>query len=121
MQEKPTISFSKKERVRSEAVSRKLAQAVVESFERAGLPVHPYQPVREKVIRGRAKWVPAVLRGNAVPTKVLVEMVNLSNRADAKLLASAAKRQDLARALERALFRYFGEQPPVAATTMAAE
>ena len=121
VQEKPTIRFSKKERVRSEAVSRKLAQAIVESFERAELPVHPYQPVREKVIRGRGKWVPAVLRGNAVPTKVLVEMVNLSNRADAKLLASAEKRQALARALERALFRYFGEPAPAAATTLAAE
>jgi len=121
VQEKPTISFSKKQRVRSLAVSHKLARAVVESFEQAGLPVHPYQPVREKVIRGRAKWVPAVLRGNAVPTKVLVEMVNLSNRADAKLLASAAKRQALAGALERALFRYYGEPPPAAATAMAAE
>jgi len=121
VQEKQTISFSKKQRVRSEAMSRKLAQAVVESFELAGLPVHPYQPVRDKVIRGRAKWVPAVLRGNAVPTKILVEMVNLSNRQDAKLLASAAKRQALAQALESALFRYFGERPAAAATAMAAE
>jgi N-acetylmuramoyl-L-alanine amidase len=48
-------------------------------------------------------------------------MVNLSNRADAKLLASAEKRQALARALERALFRYFGEPAPAAATTLAAE
>jgi N-acetylmuramoyl-L-alanine amidase len=121
VKEKPTISFSKKDRIRSEAVSRKLAGAIVESFQSTGLPVHPYQPVRDKVIRGKQKWVPAVLRGNAVPTKVLVEMVNISNRADAKLLASAAKRETLAEALEQSLFRYFGEKPPAAGTTLAAE
>jgi N-acetylmuramoyl-L-alanine amidase len=120
VREKPTIRFSKKERVRSEAVSRKLAKSIVDSLRREGLPVQPYQPVRDKVIRGKQRWVPAVLRGNAIPTKVLVEMLNLSNREDAKLLASARTRQQLARALQLSLFRHFGERPAGAAATTAA-
>ena len=111
VKEKPTIRFSRKDRVRSEAVSRELASAIVESFRKERLPVQPYQPIRDKIIRGKKKWVPAVLRGNAVPAKVLVELVNLSNTQDAKLLASAAERQRLARGLIHSLYRYFGEKP----------
>jgi N-acetylmuramoyl-L-alanine amidase len=120
VREKPTIRFSKQERVRSEAVSRKLASAIVDSLRKEGLPIQPYQPVRDKVIRGKQKWVPAVLRGNVIPAKVLVEMLNISNKKDAKLLASASKRQQLARALQLSLYRYFGERPPAAAATTAA-
>ncbi len=82
--------------------------------------MQPYQPVRDKIIRGKSRWVPAVLRGNAVPTKVLIEMLNLSNREDAKLLASARKREQLARAIHVALFRHFGERPASVAASMAA-
>jgi N-acetylmuramoyl-L-alanine amidase len=111
VREKPHVSFSRTKRVRSEAVSRKYADEIVASFRALDLPVQPYQPVRDKVIRGRSKWVPAVLRGNEVPTKVLVEMVNLSNREDAGLLASARERDRLAQALLDSLHRYFGEPP----------
>jgi N-acetylmuramoyl-L-alanine amidase len=121
VREKPTIRFSKKDRVRSEAVSRKLADVIVKSFRKSGLPVQPYQPVRNKVIRGKQRWVPAVLRGNAVPAKVLVEMLNLSNREDARLLASAKTRERLARALQSSLFSYFGERRAGAAATTAAQ
>jgi len=120
VREKPTISFSSKQRVRSEAVSRELAAAIVDSFEREGLPIQPHKPVRDKVIRGRAKWVPAVLRGNAVPTKVLVEMVNLSNREDAALLGQARERERIARSIANSLFLHFGESPPSVAATTAA-
>jgi N-acetylmuramoyl-L-alanine amidase len=111
VREKPTVRFSKKQRVRSEAVSRKLAAAVVKSFEQHDLPVQPHQPVRHRIIRGNARYVPAVLRGNAVPNKILVEMVNLSHPGDAALLASAQQRNALARGMLDALFLYFGEPP----------
>jgi N-acetylmuramoyl-L-alanine amidase len=111
VREKPHVNFSRSERVRSEAVSRKYADEVVESFRGLGLPVQPYQPVRDKVIRGDSKWVPAVLRGNEIPTKVLIEMVNLSNREDAAVLASALERDRLADALFDSLHRHFGEPP----------
>jgi N-acetylmuramoyl-L-alanine amidase len=44
-----------------------------------------------------------------VPNKVLVEMVNLSNREDAALLAAAKHRDRLADALLRSLLAYYGE------------
>jgi N-acetylmuramoyl-L-alanine amidase len=99
-------------RVRSEAVSLKYAEAVVQAFRDQRLPIQPYQPIRNRIIRGKSRWVPAVLRGNAVPTKVLVEMVNLSNREDAALLSKATDRERMAEALVRSLFLHFGESPP---------
>jgi N-acetylmuramoyl-L-alanine amidase len=109
VREKPVIQFTHQELVRSEAVSRELASSIVDGFRGLGLPVQPYHPVRDKVVRGRKNWVPAVLRGNAVPAKVLVEMVNLSNASDAALLGAASDRDRLARAIERSLQRYFAE------------
>jgi N-acetylmuramoyl-L-alanine amidase len=111
VREKPTVRFSKKQRVRSEAVSRKLADEVVTAFRAEKLPVQQHQPIRHRIIRGKQRYVPAVIRGNTVPTKVLVEMVNLSNPKDAALLASARERERLAHALLVALFAHFGENP----------
>ena len=82
--------------------------AIVKALRRADLPTQPYQPIRERVIRGRDVWLPAVLRGNIVPTKVLIEMVNLNNPDDATLLGRAADRDRLAKALGSALSDYFG-------------
>jgi N-acetylmuramoyl-L-alanine amidase len=120
VREQTHVRFSKKERVRSEALSTKLAQAIVASFRRFGLPVQTYQPVRNKIIRGRSEWVPAVLGGNAVPNKVLVELVNIANAEDALLLGAASKRDDLARGLLAALFDHFGERPTELAASAAA-
>ena len=107
VREMPEVSFSKKDRLRSEAVSRKLAAAIVSDLKKDSLPVQPYQPVRDRVIRGKEIWLPAVLRGNAVPAKVLVEMVNLNNPDDAALLGRAADRDRLAKSLSGALVDYF--------------
>jgi N-acetylmuramoyl-L-alanine amidase len=112
VRERPSIKFSYNSRVRSEAMSRELAARIVDAFENEGLPVQPYKPVRDRIIRGKREWLPAVLRGNEVPAKVLVEMVNLTNPRDAKLLASAPNRQRLAEALFAALHGYFGESVP---------
>jgi len=109
VREAPTVQFTRRDIVRSEAVSRQLAADVVEAFRKEGLPVQPYHPVRDQVIRGRRTWLPAVLRGNAVPSKVLVEMVNLSNSQDASLLGAARERDRLAQALLRGIASYFGE------------
>ncbi|HET9298590.1 MAG TPA: hypothetical protein VFO11_01520, partial [Candidatus Polarisedimenticolaceae bacterium] len=77
----------------------------------AGLPVQTIKPVRDRVLRGEASWVPAVLRGNAIPAKLLVEILNLSNAQDAALLGAAGERQRIAEALGAALVRHFGERP----------
>ena len=119
VREKPKVKLSQKSRVRSEAVSRKLANEIVESFDDYGFPVNSYKPVRDRIIRGRNEWIPAVLRNNEIPTKVLVEMVNLSNGKDAALLAKASQRQRLAEALLAAIYGYFGESPPPASANVA--
>jgi N-acetylmuramoyl-L-alanine amidase len=111
VREMPRVSFSRRDRLRSEAVSRKLAAVIVKDLKKDDLPVQPYQPIRDRVIRGHEIWLPAVLRGNAIPTKVLVEMVNLNNPEDAALLGRAADRDRLALALENALADYFGAAP----------
>ncbi len=108
VREQPRVSFSSHERLRSEAISRKLAAAIVRALKKADLPTQPFQPIRERVIRGREVWLPAVLRGNVIPTKVLVEMVNLNNPEDASLLGRAADRDRLAKALVGALSDDFG-------------
>jgi len=106
--EQPQVAFSRRERFRSEALSRKLASQIVEAFRREGLPVQPYQPIRDRVIRGRNSWLPAVLKGNAVPVKVLVELVNLNHEPDARLLRSPAARERLAAALAESVLRFYG-------------
>ena len=85
---------------------------MVGAFRGQGLAVQAQKPVRDRVLRGRSSWLPAVLRGNAIPAKVLVEMVNLSNADDAAVLGAAADRDRLARALVQGLFEHFGEQSP---------
>ena len=50
-----------------------------------------------------------MIRGNEVPTKVLVEMLNLSNREDAAMMGSARQRERLAEALFESLHSHFGE------------
>jgi N-acetylmuramoyl-L-alanine amidase len=120
VREKPFVQFTKSERVRSEAVSRKLAEAIVHSFKREGLPLQAYQPIRDRIVRGRNKWLPAVLRGNAVPNKVLVELVNLSNPEDAAVLGSARWRERLAHGLLGALYRHFGETAPARPPSLTA-
>jgi N-acetylmuramoyl-L-alanine amidase len=106
VREKPLVSFGKKERIRSEAVSRVLADRLVRSFRDEGLAVQPYLPVRHRVIRGRRDWLPAVLRGNEIPAKVLAEVVNLTNAKDARMLATARDRERLAGALARGIRSY---------------
>jgi N-acetylmuramoyl-L-alanine amidase len=114
VRERPTVQIPHRERVRSEAVSRKLAVSLVDAFRKESLPVQVHKPVRDRIIRGRRTFVPAVLRGNQVPGKVLVELLNLTNAEDAALLARAAERERLASALLRGLYGYFGETPPPA-------
>ena len=108
VREKPKQSFNRRDRLRSEAVSRKLAASLIKELRKADLPVQPYQPVRDRVIRGDQIWLPAVLKGNAVPAKILIEMINMSNTEDAALLSRAADRDRLAASLAKGLTSFLG-------------
>jgi N-acetylmuramoyl-L-alanine amidase len=82
---------------------------VIGGFRGRHLAVHPYQPVRDRIFRGRRAWVPAVLRYNAIPAKLLLEVCNLANSEDRKLLTTRAFRQRTAEAVVDGLLRYFKE------------
>ena len=112
VRQKQYVSFSKKQRVHSEAVSKRLAEQIVDSFEGADLPVQPHQPIRNRIVRRNSRYVPAVIRANEIPTKVLVEVLNMRNGSDAKLIGKAENRTKMADALLDALFRHYGETPP---------
>ncbi len=108
VREQPEVSFSLKERQRSEGLSRDLAETVIAALKREGLDIHPFKPVRDRIFRGKRAWVPAVLRYNAVPAKLLLEVCNLANQEDRTLLTTRAFRQRVAGSVVDGLLRYFG-------------
>ena len=119
VREKPYVSFTRSERERSEGLSRQFARALVTSFRDHEVAVHPYDPVRERIIRKRRSWVPAVLRCSEVPVEVLIEVSNLSNVADSRLIADPIYRQKVAEAYVDALRRYYGQPVPRGAPSRA--
>jgi hypothetical protein len=111
VREQPRVSFSSRDRVRSEAVSRRLAVAIVKALKKADLPTQPYQPIRERIIRGAV----FLRRTPGTPSwgRVLVEMVNLNNPDDGPL-GRAAERDHLkaiAGALDYFAARRAGPRP----------
>jgi N-acetylmuramoyl-L-alanine amidase len=88
----------------------------MKSFRRHGLAVHPELAIRDRIVRCRKcrPFVPAVVRYNAVPTKLLLEICNLKNAEDRRLLTTRAFRQSVAEAIVDSLLEYFG-QPPLTA------
>ncbi len=106
--EQPKVSFSWQSRIKSEGLSRDLAEHVVAAFRGRSVAVHAEKPVREKIIRRRSQYVPAVLRYNEVPAKVLVEVCNLANEQDRRLLQTRAHRQRIAESIVEGLLTYYG-------------
>ncbi|MEM8931324.1 MAG: N-acetylmuramoyl-L-alanine amidase [Acidobacteriota bacterium] len=109
--EKPTVAYSWKERTRSEGLSRELSEKILASFRRHGLRVHKQKPIRDRIIRCRRcrPFVPAVVRYNAVPTKLLLEICNMNNPQDRELLRTQAFRERVATALVDAILDYYGQ------------
>jgi len=107
VREQPYVSFSRSERLRSEGLSRQFAKTILASFREHDLEIHKDKPIRDHIVRNRRSWVPAVLRGNEVPIKVLLEVGNLGNRQDARLLASPEHRELVAEALLKALMSQY--------------
>lgn len=120
VREQPRVSFSWQSRVQSEGLSRDLADRIIDGFRAQGLPIHPFKPVREKIIRRRSEYVPAVLRYNEVPAKVLVEVCNLANDQDRKLLLTRSHRQKMAEAIVSGLLSYYGYEDQIERLQVAA-
>lgn len=113
VQEAQTVSFSRNQRVESEGLSRELAKQIIAAFSGRDLPVHPFKPVRDKIIRNNGTWVPAVLRYNSVPAKILLEVCNLANEQDRKLLQTRAWRQKVAEAIVQGVLAYYGQEADI--------
>jgi N-acetylmuramoyl-L-alanine amidase len=109
VQENPSVTFPRNQREESEGLSRELAKQIVAAFQSGGLPVHPFKPVRDKIIRNNSEWVPAVLRYNSIPSKILLEVCNLANDQDRKLIQTRAYRQKVADAVVRGILAYYGQ------------
>ena len=107
VREQPVVTHSRQQALAAEGLSRELAESVVDSFERSGLRVHPFDPVRDNVVRSGHEWVPAVIRYNQVPTRMLLEVCNLGNRKDRELLTTRKYRQQLADAIYRGLLDFY--------------
>ncbi len=95
----PTIHLGTDFKARVEASSRHLADNIIESLSENEIGVHPYEPVRDRVLRGRSTFVPAVLRFTAAQNAVLLEACNMANPEDRALLQRAAWREQFARAV----------------------
>lgn len=113
VQEAQTVSFSRPQRVESEGLSRELAKQIIAAFSGLDLPVHPFKPVRDKIIRNNGTWVPAVLRYNSVPAKILLEVCNLANEQDRRLIQTRAWRQKVSEAIVQGLLAYYGQDADI--------
>jgi hypothetical protein len=121
VREASRVSFSRRERVKAEGVSRDLAERIVAAFRSANLPLHAFDPIRRNVIRGGREWVPAILRYNRIPARVLLEVCNLNNPDDRKLLVTPAYRDRVARALVSALVAFYGGAPAANGSSVTAQ
>jgi len=70
--------------------------------------LHHHLYLRQKIYRGRRPWVPAVLRYNAVPAELLLEICNLANDQDRDLLTSRDFREEAALAIADGILNYYG-------------
>ncbi|MGH9400149.1 MAG: hypothetical protein ACRD00_07255, partial [Thermoanaerobaculia bacterium] len=62
------------------------------------------------------EWVPAILRYNRIPARVLVEVCNLNSPEDRRLLVTRAYRDRVARAVASALIDFYGGRGQQAVT-----
>jgi N-acetylmuramoyl-L-alanine amidase len=120
VQEEQRVEFPWEKRVQSEGLSRELAKQLMAAFQKSDLPIHPFKPVRDRVIRDGSQWVPAVIRYNAVPAKMLLEVCNLANAEDRKLIQTRAYRQDVAEAIVAGLLEYYDRDDAPAPSQVAA-
>ena len=122
--EAPRVEISRADRLRDEAASRRLAAALLSGLQEHEVAIHADQPIRDRVVRGRGRrraWLPAVLRGNLVPAKVLLETVNLGAPRDVELIEDPEGRERMARGVVAGLQRFYsGDQDRAAGRRAAA-
>lgn len=91
----------------AEARSHALASVILQQMREEGLAVHPYTSIRDHVVRKGREWVPAVIRHNQIPSRVLLEVGNLGNPEDRSLLQTRRWRASVARAIFEGISAHF--------------
>jgi N-acetylmuramoyl-L-alanine amidase len=121
VREYPVVRHEEEESLEAEGLSRDFAESVIASFQANKLEVHPFHPIREEVVRDGRQWVPAVIRYNMVPTRILLELCNLGNPRDRALMKTRKYRQHLAEAIYEGIVRFYAErEAPAAASSRVA-
>jgi N-acetylmuramoyl-L-alanine amidase len=110
VRESPVVRHSEKESLTAEGLSRDLAESIIDAFDAGGLKVHPFNPVRDNVVRNGREWVPAVIRYNLIPTRLLLEICNLGNDNDRALMKTKKYRQHVAEAIYQGLVNYYNDR-----------
>jgi len=116
----PRVSFTRNERTTSKGLSRDLAEHMLASFRDADLAIHHNRPIRDRIFQGRRVYVPAQLRFNRVPAKILLEVGNLGNEQDRRLMKTRAYRQRVAEAIVDGILAYYGVPQGSASRTVTA-
>ncbi|MEO8215474.1 MAG: N-acetylmuramoyl-L-alanine amidase [Acidobacteriota bacterium] len=110
VREHPTVRQTEEQALLAEGLSTEFAETLLDSFRDNGLPVHPFNALRDNVVRDGREWVPAVIRYNMIPTRMLLEICNFGNDQDRALAKTRVYRQSVAEALEEGIVRYFAQK-----------
>lgn len=102
---------SASERIRDEAWSRAFAQTLYEELGKKRIQRHKHGPAIRNVVRqpGGVRYVPAVIRWNKIPTKILFETANMVNATDRQRLADPQWREWVAEAYVNALRAHYAQ------------
>lgn len=120
VRERPVVRHSRDDALAAEGLSRDFAQAIIDQFDAQGLKVHPFNPIRDNVVRDGREWVPAVIRYNLVPTRALIEVCNLGNRRDRELMTTRKWRERVAESIYRGIVAFYGDQPEASPSVVTA-
>lgn len=103
------VTTTDAERRRDEALSRAFAQTLYDEFGNHRVQRFRHGPaIRNEIRRSRTSvFVPAVLNMNVIPTKVLIEIANMTNPTDRERMADPAWRELVAEAYVSALKTHF--------------
>lgn len=102
----PTIEVEPNKR-QTQDFSYSFATTFMDIAPKFGVETHSHQGIRGRIHNRGKTYVPAVLRNNPVPIKVLVEVGNCNNRRDAQRLLDSTYRQNVAEAYGAAVATYF--------------
>ena len=101
------VTFNKDDNQLSEKYSKELGKTLIHSFRDAKWVTHRNNTVRGYIIRRGKKSLPAILRYSKIPTSILVEVANLNNSQDRKLVLDYRNRQKIADAMVNGLESHF--------------